>query len=243
MDLKEEGILGNGINTHWYYVSKGRALQAILGDLKFDNILDVGAGSGIFSKQLLDNGFCDEATCVDPNYHEEKIELHNGKKIHFVKGIDIPTQKLILMMDVLEHVPDDRTFLEKYTSNMQEGGYVLITVPAFPSMWSSHDVFLEHYRRYTLRGLEACVSKVGLKTVKSCYYFGSLFPIIALLRFINKCLFANSLVKAKSDLKLYPAWLNRLLVAIHDFERKTIFPRNKFCGLSLFCLCRKEKLF
>jgi len=239
MDLKEEDILGDKISSHWYYVSKGRALRDFLGDLKVPQVLDVGAGSGVFSRYLLDEEFCESAICVDPNYAEEKVEDHNGKKIEFVKNIEETTQQLVLMMDVLEHVPDDKALLEEYVKNMEVGGHVLITVPAFQFMWSGHDVFLEHHRRYTIKMIESCVKEAGMIPVKSRYFFGSLFPVIAVIRLVKKVLFSRGNLKAESELKLYPDWLNQSLITIHSVERRSFFKFNKFLGLSVFCLCRK----
>lgn len=150
MDLKEGEILREEIDGHWYYLSKGRALQKFLGHLKVPEVLDVGAGSGIFSRQLLAEGRCDSAVCLDVNYDSEGIENYRGKTISFVKDLRPPfLQKLIIMMDVLEHIQDDGAFLKHYVDNLSRGGYVLITVPAFQFLWSGHDVFLEHHRRYT----------------------------------------------------------------------------------------------
>ncbi len=232
MDLKEEEILGNKIYEHWYYVSKGRAMRSFLGDIKSDEVLDVGAGSGIFSRQLLDNDICQSAVCVDPNYEVDMEELHNGKKIKFAKKIDKTTQKLVLMMDVLEHVEDDVALLKNYADSMVDDAVVLITVPAFQFMWSGHDVFLEHYRRYNIKEIEQVIVKAGLKPIKSRYFFGSLFPVIAVIRLMKR-----GSVKPKSDLKICSDALNKTLITIHDIERKTIFPFNKQFGLSVFCLC------
>src|SRR5262245_27886797 len=107
MDLKEEDILGDSIAAHWYYVSKGRALRRFLGDMRVDEVLDVGAGSGVFSRELLQHDVCASAVCVDPNYPAERSEVHLGKPIRFVRSVPRTTQKLVLMMDVLEHVSDD----------------------------------------------------------------------------------------------------------------------------------------
>ena len=239
MDLKEEEILGDKIHEHWYYVSKGKALREFLGDIKVPEVLDVGAGSGIFARQLLDNNFCDSAVCVDPFYSQESEELHNSKKIKFVKSQDKTTQKLILMMDVLEHVEDDVALLKSYTDTMPDDGKVLITVPAFQFMWSGHDVFLEHYRRYTIKSMEDVIAKAGLKPVKSRYFFGSLFPIIAAIRIVKNIMFKGKKIEAKSDLKVCSDSLNKTLIAIHDIERSSIFAFNKQFGLSVFCLCEK----
>lgn len=239
MDLKEEDILGDKIHGHWYYVSKGKAMRSFLGDIKASEVLDVGAGSGIFSRQLLDHNICQSAVCVDPNYAEEKEESQNGKSIKFVKSIDKTTQGLTLMMDVLEHVEDDVALLKEYADTMPENGKVLITVPAFQFMWSGHDVFLEHYRRYTIEMMEKTIREAGLRPVKSRYFFGSLFPVVVVIRFVKKILFNQGKIEGKSELKLYSDSVNSTLIILHDIERMSLFSFNKMFGLSVFCLCEK----
>ena len=240
MDLKEEEVLGDKIHNHWYYISKGRAMRQLLGDIKIPEVLDVGAGSGIFSRQLLDVGLCERAVCLDPNYPEEKSEIHNGKQISFVKTYKGTSQRLVLMMDVLEHVPDDLALLTKYVDSIAPGGHSLITVPAFQFLWSGHDVFLEHYRRYTIEMIEAVVKKAGMTPVKSRYFFGSLFPAMAAIRLSKKVFFNRGALEAQSELKFYPDWLNQALIIVHDIERRTLFGFNKLFGLSVFCLCCKN---
>lgn len=240
MDLKEEDILGDKITEHWYYVAKGRAMRQFLGNVRVPEVLDVGAGSGIFSRQLLDHNICESAVCVDPNYPKEWEEHQNGKPIKFVKSIDRTTQKLVLMMDVLEHVEDDVGLLKMYADTMPADGRVLITVPAFQFMWSGHDVFLEHYRRYTIPMMEEVIRKASLQPLRSRYFFGSLFSAVAAIRIPRRILFEKGCIEGKSELKLYPNWLNKTLIGIHDIERETLFHVNKFFGLSVFALCGKK---
>ena len=240
MDLKEEDILKDKIYSHWYYVSKGRAMQFFFRDIKIPEVLDVGAGSGIFSRQLIDEGICNSAICIDPNYEVEKTERYNGKQLSFVKDIKKKSNQFILMMDVLEHVADDVELLSYYADTLDTDGYILISVPAFQFIWSGHDTFLEHYRRYTIKTIETIIRRAGMKPLKSCYFFASLFPAIAIIRIIKKILLNRSELKPKSDLKLYPEWINRILIHIHHLERHTFFPLNKAFGLSIFCLCRKN---
>ena len=232
MDIKEEEILGDDIYRHWYYVSKGRALRAFLGGIRANEILDVGAGSGVFSKCLLDGGIAQGAICVDPHYKEERAAGHSGKPLAFLRAVKSVPQNLVLMMDVLEHVDDDVALLKQYRP--QKSGYVLITVPAFQFLWSGHDEFLEHKRRYSRWMLEDAVAQAGLEIVRLRFFFGLLFPAIAVLRLLGKMCGKQ----AQSDLKPAPAWLNKLLIGIHDLERTSLFPLNKLAGLSIFCLCR-----
>lgn len=239
MDLKEENILGSHIYNHWYYVSKGKALSHFLDHLRVPEVLDIGAGSGVFSRQLLDLGICQSALCLDPFYEQERVESHNGKPITFVRKVDQVTQNLILMMDVLEHVDDDVALLRQYADPMPEDSHILITVPAFQMLWSGHDVFLEHRRRYNTYMLNDTIKKAGLKIENMRFFFGLLFPAALMIRLAKNMSRKRGLIKAQSELSICPEWLNTLLIAIHHVELKTVFRINKLLGVSIFCLCRK----
>lgn len=240
MDAKEEGILGEDIASHWYYISKGRALRYLLRGIKADEVLDVGAGSGVFSRQLLDKGICKSATCIDPAYEKEYIETHNGHKISFVRSLDGPSQELVLMMDVLEHVDDDVGLLRKYVATLPPKGYVVISVPAFQFLWSGHDVFLEHRRRYTRKMLDKVVTNSGLRIVRSRYFFGLLFPFLAAIRLYESRRLAGEKTEPKSALKKHSHMLNAMLTSVHNVERKFLFRHNVIAGLSVFCLAQRK---
>jgi SAM-dependent methyltransferase len=236
LDVKEEAILGPAIKDHWYYVSKGRALRRFLGGEPVEEVLDVGAGSGVFTRQLLDFGLAQRGVCVDPAYGSERVETHNGREIAFVRGVDDVPQKLLLMMDVLEHVDDDIGLLREYTDRMAPGGRVLITVPAFQFLWSGHDVFLEHRRRYTLSQIENVARRAELRVLKGRYFFGALFPLVAAIRMRDRVQLRAGKIEAKSQLKLASSMVNSALVRIHDVERVSLFSINRLAGLTAFCL-------
>jgi SAM-dependent methyltransferase len=236
MDVKEEAILGPAISTHWYYVAKGRALRALLGNIRVPSVLDVGAGSGIFARQLLAAGICRHAICVDPAYDAASVEQVGDGEIRFVKAVDTPSPGLVLMMDVLEHVPNDVALLRQYTAALAGDAYVAITVPAFQWLWSGHDIFLEHYRRYTRANLEAAVSAAGLEVVKTRYFFASVLPVAAAMR-----LFGTGRHEARSALKQSHPMLNRGLIWLLNAERLLLFPFNGLAGLSVFCLARPRR--
>ena len=82
---------------------------------------------------------------------------------------------LVLMVDVLEHVDGDVGLLRAYSRNLLADGKVLITVPACPFLWSGHEEFLGHLRRYTRRMLERMVRSTGLEVVRSRYFYGLVF--------------------------------------------------------------------
>lgn len=232
MDLKEEEALRGEADRHWYYVSKARMVESHLSgrDLR---ILDVGAGSGWFSRWLLKRGIAREAVCVDPGYPEERQELVEQRPISFLRKAGDAKADAVLLMDVLEHVDDDVGLLSEYVSNAAPGTLFLITVPAFRFLWSAHDEYLCHRRRYTRSQLREVVRRAGASEITSHYYFASVFLPAAVVRLIRRHAPAD-----RSDMRPAPALINRILLAVLSFER--IWMRaNHIAGLSVVCLCRK----
>jgi hypothetical protein len=85
----------------------------------------------------------------------------------------------VLLMDVIEHVPDDVEFLNELLRRDFVGpdSTLIVTVPAYPSLFSAHDVFLRHYRRYSMSGLRQTLTRAGLRAIESGHLFSSLLPI------------------------------------------------------------------
>lgn len=230
MDVREEKTLGHVLNAHWYYRSKGLALDAMLRGRSFCSLLDIGAGSGIFSKRLLKRGAA-SAICIDPAYEEERQELLDGKPIWFLRQIGSEKCDLIVLMDVLEHVDDDVGLIRAALVGAAENAYVLITVPAFQKLFSAHDLFLEHKRRYTLRQIEEVARAAGLEVLSARYFFAFLLPIAATLRLLKQQ------DEPKSDLREHSRLVNSFLCWLHYLELP-LFRFNRIGGLTVFCLAR-----
>lgn len=237
MDLKEEQALGEGVAQHWYYRSKSAALLRLVGHLQSRHILDVGAGSGFFSKFLLRNTQANSALCIDPYYPRESDDSEGGKPIHYRRECRDTDADLVLMMDVLEHVEDDLGLLQDYVAKVPAGTRFMVTVPAFQFLWSGHDVFLGHYRRYTLSAVTALMGRAGLEVEQRAYYFGFVFPLAAAVRLLGRLRGRNG-DEPRSDLKRHGAFTNGLLSMLCKAELP-LFRYNRLAGLSVFCLARK----
>jgi SAM-dependent methyltransferase len=234
MDLKEEDILGADIGRHWYYRSKAAALSRTVRDLPFRRILDVGAGSGFFSRHLLAKTAAQSALCVDTGYTTDRDEALGGKPVRYRREIGRTDCDLVLMMDVLEHVDDDRGLVRRYADKVPTGAHFLVTVPAFQFLWSGHDVFLEHVRRYRLAGIEQVLRDGGLDIVRGSYYFGLVFPLAATLRLADR-----NATEPKSSLVRHGVLANTLLSAVCVAELP-LLPINRLAGLSAFVVARKS---
>lgn len=227
MDLKERDALGDSADTHWYYVSKARM---VAGHLPWAprEILDVGAGLGWFSRWFLNNGYGAHAICVDPGYEVEREEdLGGGRRISYLRTIDKTDADLVLLMDVLEHVDDDVALLKEYWDKASPGTLFVVTVPAFEFLWSAHDDYLDHRRRYTRARLAETIRAVGAEPRLLHYYFGAIFPIAVVMRLLKR-----NRNKSSSDMRPVSASVNSLLTAICGAETR-LARWNQLAGLSV----------
>ena len=233
MDLKEEDILGAEIGRHWYYRSKAAALRRMVDGLNARRILDIGAGSGFFSRHLLAEAGAQSALCVDIGYPSDHDDSEGGKPVLYRRDTGPTDCDLVLMMDVLEHVDDDRGLVRHYTARVPSGAHFLVTVPAFRFLWSGHDVFLEHKRRYRLGEIETTMRDAGLQVVRGAYYFGFVFPLAAAVRLATR-----GATEPRSGLKKHGAFTNGLLATVCAAELP-LLTVNRLAGLSAFVLARK----
>lgn len=229
MDLKEI----ENVNPwhHWYYLSKACAIRDILLPrvTSVDKIVDVGAGSAFFSEFL--SGVFPKSNfyCIDTNYSEE-IEILTPHITLLREGSEVQAD-VLLFMDVLEHVENDLDLLDQYVSRANVGAKILITVPAYMSLWSEHDVFLGHYRRYRRSDVNKLVGLAGLEIEESKYLFSVIFPFVYFLR-----KFGYRRGKG-SNMATLSSPINWLLLQIHRFEHR--FINNRFFGLSVVVLAKK----
>jgi hypothetical protein len=231
MDLKEIGLVD--AQTHWYYQVKLRAVQAQVARYgkHSSNIIDVGAGSGFFSEEIAKSLPPKSVICIDPFYPDEKlVQVGNIQFLRSATVEKISKADIFLFMDVLEHVEDDFSLLNDYVRHAKEGALFLSTVPAFMSLWSSHDVFLEHFKRYTLTELEELMVSSGLEPVHGRYLYGSLFPVAWILR---RVIGKN---KEKSDMQPVPPLLNFFLKTFLTIEHAVF--ANRLFGISAMVVSR-----
>jgi len=235
MDVKELGQLDGPPEHHWYYASKFALLSNAVAALGARHVVDIGAGSGVFSRLLLERTDCATALCVDPAYEvEEDVEVA-GKVLRFRRHYDGSPVDLVLMMDVLEHVDDDVGLLKDVMGPIRAGTPLFVTVPAFMFLWSGHDVFLEHRRRYTRATLGAALRAAGLKIDWLRYFFAVIFPLAAIVRILRR----GRTATGGSDLRPVPRFVGTLLKAALRLELRLLFPYLPLPGLSVVALARR----
>lgn len=143
---------------------------------------------------------------------------------------------LILIMDVLEHTKDDAAVLRDVAKHLAPGGYVFITVPAHRWLFSAHDRFLGHYRRYTKTSLAQTIAACAeLEILTHHYYYASILPFAAPLRLMRR----SKEDTTASDLKYLPRSLNWFLRVLTYLELPVAEWNPFLVSLSWRCVERK----
>jgi predicted SAM-dependent methyltransferase len=75
-----------------------------------------------------------------------------------------------LMVNVLEHIKDDKEVLELLHSVLNPNGYLLIFVPALQALYSDFDRAVGHHRRYHLKNLKEITETAGFEILKLGYF-------------------------------------------------------------------------
>jgi len=219
------------------------------------SVVDIGCGDAFVMEQLARDfpgtQFYGVDTAFDDQLLTEYTERIGNSSVRLYRSAgelppELSAPSAVLLLDVIEHISDDAAFLGQIASLPQIGNdtVFLITVPAYPGLFTIHDTWLGHYRRYTLRSLHAALKQVGLKPVDSGYLFFSLF----LARAVQKVLQAvrkpdESQMTGIGGWKSHPV-ADRLIVfflladvALARFLR--IFG-IRLPGLSCIAVCRRQ---
>ncbi len=151
--------------------------------LRDPRVLDVGCGDGYVISELQRRLGLGQVVAQDAHFTDEHLREFARPGATFARELgDIPFRAdLVLLLDVLEHLEDPGALLrELIEKRVVAGGHFLITVPAFPALFTQHDVLLRHFRRYTRRDLEREVRDAGLELMGSGHLFASLLAPRAL---------------------------------------------------------------
>jgi hypothetical protein len=230
MDIKEEGLVD--LQYSWYYQSKIIAILRLLSsNAEKDVLVDVGAGSGFFGMEISKKFHFSQTILIDPGYGDSKKT--SSKKIEYYRSCPHIPASTYLFIDVLEHVDFDSEFLSHYVSESRPGAKFVISVPAFDFLWSSHDEFLQHKRRYSKKSLMQLAISSGIEIEDSYYIFSAVFPIAFLKR-----RFLSRKMQNKSDLRDYRPLVNNILKKICVFEHKYI--KNPWFGTSVVLMGTKS---
>jgi 2-polyprenyl-3-methyl-5-hydroxy-6-metoxy-1,4-benzoquinol methylase len=223
---------------HWWWRSRESLLlatiKALSGSTPIRQILDIGCGDGLFFDALSRFG---EVDGLEP---DTALLRHDRWRSRITVGSLGPgfrtdrSYDLALMLDVLEHIEDDRSALDSARAAIRPGGALVVTVPALPWLWSRHDEANAHFRRYRPRGLREVLTVAGFTVESIRYYFAwTVAPML-----LRRWLAPSGRGTSDYDVLIPPAPLNQLLTAYtraeHAIGRHLPWP----VGSSLLAIAR-----
>lgn len=236
MELQTYRMMRDLEETHWWFVARRRILAALLGRLGLPRdaeLLEVGCGPGGNMRMLSRFG---RLTCVESEPFARQLAGERGLAEvlpgELPDGLPAFSRRfdLVTVMDVLEHISDDRGSLRALAAVLNPGGRVLITVPAFMFLWSRHDEENHHQRRYNRKQLEGLVRQAGLQLDYISYFNFWLFPPVAAVRLLRKLVPYR---ESWQDMREPAAAVNGLLRAIFASERHVLGRAYLPFGMSL----------
>jgi 2-polyprenyl-3-methyl-5-hydroxy-6-metoxy-1,4-benzoquinol methylase len=180
MDSAYLAVYPDLYRNHWWWRVREHILlmqlrSLLKGKAGAARILDVGCGAGLFFDALKGFGY------VEGIESDAAAVEHSGPWRHRILAGELNASfraarpyDVILMLDLLEHVQDPEELLGFAGALLEPNGRVLITVPAFESLWTAHDDINHHLRRYTAGELRRTITSAGLIVEQCTYLFQSL---------------------------------------------------------------------
>jgi SAM-dependent methyltransferase len=221
-------------DRHWWFTARRSIILHLVSQLapQGASVLDIGCGTG-FTLEALAERF--DAWGLEPD-PAVRARTRPSVRDRVLAGDTRDRSALgnrlfdvVLLLDVLEHVEDDRAELGSVAAALAPGGKVVITVPANPDVWSDHDERNSHYRRYTEESLRALLGEAGLTSSLLTHINARLYPLARLHRKL-----ASS---SSAELRVPPAPLNALFRRLFAGERHHL-GRGYAQGLSLLAVAQ-----
>lgn len=247
MDAKEYEKMYEAETHYFWFVAKHRLLLSIIGELlnsrENPKILDIGCGTGGFLREVVSLG---DAVGLDWDKRALLFCHKRGLKKLILADWDFPPLKnesfdAVVASDFLEHLDDDVRAVKNMYSVLKEGGIMLLTVPAHPWLFSSHDVALKHKRRYSRNTLTKTLKSAGIWNAQVFYWGGVLLPFIVPIRMAQKIFLKRERGSYETIKYEVPEFLNNFFIRALDFElRRTKKDRAMKLGSSLVAIAKKQ---
>jgi glycosyltransferase involved in cell wall biosynthesis len=157
-----------------YYTWIWESIESYVGT----NVLEIGAGSGTFTAKTLGQGR--KITAIEPDPAICKLlenRFRSDEDVTVFHGTleDYPPEQArlfdtVIMVNVLEHIDDERQLLESIKRISAPGANIIIWVPALEVLYTPFDRAVGHFRRYSKKRLRALCQTAHLDTLELKYF-------------------------------------------------------------------------
>lgn len=231
-------------DRHWWFVGRRAVLGAVLDRAQLPDapaILEVGCGTGGNLPILASRG---RTYAFDPHVEAREIASSRHTQVEIRDGelpdrlpFDPQSFDLVAALDVLEHVEDDAGALQSLVSLARPGGSIVVTVPAHQILWGTHDIRLNHRRRYSWASLLALCERTDTELVYSTAFNTFLAPFAVMLRLAERL----PGVAIGNQERLPVPLVNGVLSGMFAAERHVVQRSRLSFGLSLAVLLRRRE--
>jgi len=206
-------------------------------------IFDVGCGWGVNLQALEASGY--HATGFDISRRIlELIDQPNRQLVEAditkpLPGGVAPCDGLFAL-DVIEHLDDDQAAVRQFARLVRFGGFVIVSVPALPELFSEYDRIQGHRRRYLPETLRAAFAGTGL-TVRSIFWWGAW--MVPILRRTRRSAGGTGGTRSKTYaeyLRLPPWPLPCLMTLAYKSEHGRALRGRMRTGTSLFAIAVRQ---
>jgi SAM-dependent methyltransferase len=231
--------------SHWWFRGRRRIVLSLInryldttGEQR--SYIDLGCGTGAMLAELERSG-----RVVGVDVSEEALRYASGQSVgHLIKAT-IPegladlgeSFDCVLMLDLLEHLEDDRGAVRAASALLKPKGILIITVPAYQWLYAPRDVFHQHRRRYSGAALRRTMDAGDLEILLLSHYNMFLFPAAAAARLISRM----RREEPGPDLVMPSPLVNGLLEHLFAFERFLIPHMSLPFGLSLIAVAQRRE--
>jgi SAM-dependent methyltransferase len=259
-DRREFLIRGKLEDQHYWHLHRREVILQTLGKampLPGGPLVELGCGAGTVATYLNEHGYRVDYADVHGKGLElarERAEARLGEDaagLRFMR-LDVCRQELpgryrgVLLLDVLEHLPDDEDALRRARSAFEPGPHerlLIFTVPAFSALWSPWDDLERHKRRYTRKTARALAERAGFEVVRITYFFFPLFFAAGALKCLRgvrdriKMAPPPASISELAEATPHPA-INATLLKVLAAEKTWLSDRDLPLGTSLLCVAR-----
>ncbi|SIO66044.1 2-polyprenyl-3-methyl-5-hydroxy-6-metoxy-1,4-benzoquinol methylase [Singulisphaera sp. GP187] len=247
----DEGILvatGAIVRRHPWWHARAKLTLTLLERLGIRppaKVLDAGCGWGVTLEALEAKGYAPRGLDVSPSILA-KLDRPDRRLIEadLTRPLpnDVETFDVVIALDVIEHLDDDRAAVATLGQLAKPGGgLVIVSVPARPDLFSEFDAIQGHRRRYLPDGLRRAFDETGLE-VESVFWWGAwMVPILKRQRARNKAEAGESPADVYRRHLRVPIWPAPLLLKLaFAVEQPRALAATLETGTSLFAIARRN---
>lgn len=205
-------------------------------------LLEVGCGGGLFASLLEGDGW--RVVGTDRNPIAARFAREHGvvRAAAYDAGRGWPfaaeSFDAFIMLDVLEHIEDDRAALREAARVLRPGGIGIVLVPAYPFLFSAWDTYVGHHRRYTKQALYDVARAAGFEVARGTYWNAITLPAALVLRLKDKFL---GVELERGEFPRVSAPVDALLKAYGHIEAAWLARWPVPAGLSFVAVLRKPE--